>query len=306
MKSGNVHIILATTLFALLLWFSVSMTDQYQIQVTAPLVVRGIPVGKAISNPLPRSVRLTFNDYGWRLAKVAWGTGVEWVIDLDALPLRQHALTLRDFGDQISGRLGVLPISMFPETLLVSLDTITTTRVAVQPRYIATFREGFAQVGQTIVAPESVTVTGASRLLQNMRSWPTASRTFDQLRQDVEITVPISDSIPSLVFHPDRVQLRIDVRQFAEKTFPGIPVDVLSLPQNREVILASPRLDIVVRGAIDQLAALRQNNIRVTIDYREILADTSGVLDPVVTLPPDMRVVKKSPERMSYVVRKKQ
>lgn len=305
MKPRSIHIILATTLSALLLWISVSMTGQYQIQVTAPLVVRGVPPGRAISNPLPRAVRLAFHDSGWRLAKVTWGPGIEWVIDLDALPVRPQALTLRDVGEQIGGQLGVLPISMFPETIFVSLDTIASKRISVRPNISVTFREGFAQVGPMMVSPESVIVTGALRVLQQMHSWPTAPAKFDQLRQGVKVMVPLSDSIPSLVFNPDRVQLQIDVQQYAEKTFPGVPVEIVSLPQNREVILTSPRIDIVVRAAIDQLAALRQSNIRVVVDYRDILADTSGFIEPEVALPPGIRVVKKSPERINYVVRKK-
>lgn len=305
MKSRTIHIVVATTLFAILLWFSLSMSEQYQIQVTAPLVVRDLPPGKAIVSALPRAVRLTFNDSGWRLAKATWGSGVEWVIDLNAMPSRQYALTLRDVADQLGGRLGIKPISMYPDSLYVSLDTVATKRVAVDAQYSLTFRDGFGQVGPPVVRPESVTVTGAQRVLQQIRAWPTARQAFELLRQDLDATVPMSDSIPSLVFEPEHVHLHIPVQQIAEKTFPSVTIEVLSVPPNREVMLSSPRIDVVVRGGIEQLAMLQHNSIRALVDYRDILADTSGVIEPEISVPPDIRVVKKSPERLQYVVRKK-
>lgn len=281
------------------------MSEQYQIQVTAPLTVGDIPPGKAIASPLPRDVKLTFHDRGWRLAKLVWGSGVKWAIDLRTLPPRQHALTLRDISDQLGGRIGTQPTSMYPESLYVLLDSIGTRKVAVASRCVFDFPEGFAQVGPVVLQPESVTVTGARRLLSQLRSWPTADVTFEQVRQDVDTFVLLSDSVPSFSFSPDRVRVVVNVEQVAEKAFASIEIEMLSVPPNREVILSSPRMNVVLRGGIEQLALLRRADIRISVNYRDILADTSGYIEPEVTLPASIRVVKKSPERLQYVVRKK-
>ena len=114
MKTGRIHIILATTLFAILIWFWLSMRENYQLQVSAPLVIESLPPGKAISSPVPRAVQLTFDEIGWKLAKLLWKTELKWVVDLNALPSPEHVLTLKDFGEQLGTRLGVQPTSMKP------------------------------------------------------------------------------------------------------------------------------------------------------------------------------------------------
>ncbi len=304
MRRRNIYIILLTILFATLLWFSVSLSERYQIHVTAPLIIKSLPEGKAISSNLPRAVTLTFSDYGWRLAKLTLGLNIQWVIDLNTIPAHSAALTLRDIEEQLGGRLGVQPISMTPESLYVRLDVLESKRVAVEPRYTATFRDGYNQIGQTTVRPESVTISGAQSLLEKINRWPTVHQSLNELRQSVDVSVPLADSISSLSFAPDHVALRFDVKQFAEKTFAAVPIELVSVPPNREVILNFSQLEIVVRGGIEQLAHVNQNNIKAIVDYRLILEDTTGFVEPEIVSVPGVHIVKRTPERVQYVVRK--
>lgn len=305
MKERNIHIVVATTFFALLLWLSVSLSDQYQIHVRVPVVVQNVPSGRAVSNVLPHDVRVTFNDYGWRLAKVVWGTQVEWAIDMNLLPPQQHALTVRDLSEQLGSRFGLQPLSMMPDSLYIMLDTVEVKRVPVVPRYAATFREGYGQIGPAVVRPESVTVRGAKRIVRALQSWATELRRFEQLRQPVDVVVRLADTAAMLEFTPKEVRLHIEVQQFAEKTFTQIPLELTSVPPHREVILSSRNVDIVIRGGIEQLAAVEPASIRATIDYRVILADTSGIVEPEVSVPSGLRIVRVSPERIQYVIRRK-
>jgi YbbR domain-containing protein len=305
MKERNIHIILATSFFAALLWLSVSLSDQYQVHVRVPVVVQNVPAGWAISNPLPRVVRVTFNDFGWRLAKMMWGSQLEWTIDVSLLPGRQRVLTLRDFAEQLGNRFGLQPLSMMPDSIYIMLDTVETKRIAVVPQYAATFREGYGQIGPVLVFPESVTVSGARRIVRPLQSWPTEFRQFDKLRQPVDLTVPLAESPTMLVFTPDNVRLKLDVQQFAEKTFAQVPLELTSVPPHREVLLSSPHVDIVVRGGIEQLATVQASSIHATIDYRVLVADTSGTVEPDVKVPPGLRAVRVTPERIQYVIRRK-
>ncbi len=305
MKVRNVHIVLATTFFAVLLWLSVSLSDQYQVHVHVPVIVQNVPPGRALSSPLPRDVRVTLNDYGWRLAKAVWGAQVEWAIDVSLLPSQHRALTVRDLSEQLGSRFGLKPLSMMPDSIYIMLDTVETKRVAVVPRYSATFREGYGQIGPASVLPESVTVHGARRVIRPLQAWPTAFRQFDQLRQSVDLLVPLADTAGLLDFTPREVRLRLDVQQFAEKTFAHVPVELTSVPSHREVLLSSPYVDIVVRGGIDQLALVQPTSIRATIDYRVIIADTSGMVQPEVSVPLGLRAVRVTPERIQYVIRRK-
>ena len=303
MKITGLHIVLATTLFAFLLWFSVSMSEHFQIQVSAPLEVENLPGGKALSNPLPRAVKLKFNEPGWRLTRFMWGSELKWTIDFNAIA-HHHALTLRDFGDQLGSRLGVLPISMIPESLHIDLDAKDSKRVPVRARCSLDFRESYGQVGEPVVVPESITVTGARSLLARIQAWETTELVFSDVRQPINTEIQLVDTTNILSFSPASVKLHIEVQQFAEKSFDGIPIEVLSVPQNREIILNVPRIDIVVRGTIDQLAGINVKDFRAVVDYRIILSDTTGIIQPTIVSPGEMQIVRRTPEQLRYVVRK--
>lgn len=294
---------LGALLFSFLLWFSISMSEKYAYQVAAPLVIHSVPEGKALSSPLPREVRLRFYDTGWRLAKLAWSPGMEWVIDLANAPNRP--LTVGDIAEQLSQKLGVQPVSMIPESLHISLDAIITKRVRVLPVFDAVYRSGYGAVGKPVVIPETVTVTGAQQIVQLIQEWPTVRQTFADVRQPIAVSIPLADTIQSLVFSPRSVRLQIDVQAIVEKSFTGIPIELVSLPKNREVLLSAPTVDIVLRGGIEQLAAIRHSTLKAIIDYRTILEDTSGMLQPEILLDSSVQIVKRTPERVQYVLRKK-
>jgi YbbR domain-containing protein len=304
MKNKNIHILIATTVFAFLLWWSVSMSEEYQVQVSAPLVIEGLPPGKALTHPLPRSVRLTFKERGWQLAKLAWKSDIRWVVDLNRLP-NVHTLTLLDFGKQLGERLRIQPIAMSPESLVIELDSLVSKRVVVVPSYSILFSEGYGQVGLVTFVPESITVSGARRLLKTIDRWPTQHQTFENVRQTVNATMPLHDTTSTLILSSNQVKLTIVVQQFAEKSFIAIPIEILSSPDNREIVLNSPNIDIVVRGGIEQLSGVTKNQIRALLDYRAILADTSGFVVPEIKLPNGLQIVRRSPDRLGYVVRKK-
>lgn len=305
MKALSVPTILATTLFAILLWLSVSLSDQYQVQLHVPIAVTNVPPARAVASPLPREVKLTFNDYGWRIAKMVWGKTIEWKIDLSRLSPHRQVLTLRDAAEQLGAEIGLQPISMNPESVYLDFDLEERKRLAIVPELVATFREGYGQVGPVVVLPESVTVVGAARLIRPLTAWRTERRVLEQLKSPVDVMVGLADTLLPIRFEPARVRLLMDVQQLAEKTFADLPVEAVAVPPNREVLLTPARVSVVVRGGIEQLGRILPGEVRVTVDYRSMVADTGGTVEPAVVVPHGVRLLKKIPERLQFVIRKK-
>lgn len=304
MKDIRYNVILATTLFAILLWVSVNLTYEYQITATAPLVVDGIPTDRELATPLPRTVAMRFRGNGWRMAALALSGDLRCHIDFETLPANRRALTLIDIVERLNIPPGIQPVDMKPESLFLSLEPYVEKRVPVVLEHTMSFQGGFGQVGPTKILPESVTVRGASSVVSQIPSWPTAFTTFTKLKAPVDMEVRLADtSSYRLSFSPASVRVQINIQPFAERTIPGLPVEIRSIPASREVILIPPKIDIVVRGGIEQLADLTPAEFHVHTDYATLIADTTGYLDVEVTLPPDVQLVTKRPERIQYVVR---
>jgi YbbR domain-containing protein len=306
MKNKRIHIIFGAALFAALLWVIVNMREQYQTTIAAPLVVEGIPQGKAIQTPIPQYIYLKCRSDGWTLAGLTMGGEARCVVDIGSLPSSQTVITLKDVVERLNLPLGIQPITMKPESIFVALDRFSQKRVPVVLDCQLSFKEGYGLVGSPTVAPETVLIGGAETVLGTISFWRTSHATFENLKASVETDVSLADtSFYKLRFRPALVRVRLNVQPFAEKAFSGLPVEVLSVPSYREIIVIPPKIDIVVRGGIDQLSALSLRDFRASVDYNVLVNDTSGFMDPLIVPPAGVQLVSKRPERLQYIVRKR-
>ena len=101
------------------------------------------------------------------------------------------------------------------------------------------------------------------------------------------------------------IRVQFNVQPFAEKPFSGLPVEVLDVPANRELILIPPKIDIVVRGGIEQLSGLSLRDFTASVEFGTVVNDTSGFIDPQIGPPSGIQVMSKRPDRLQYIVRKR-
>jgi YbbR domain-containing protein len=305
-KKKRIHIIIASAIFGIIVWFSVSMSEQYQIAVAVPLSIDNIPEGRSVRTPVPQALQLKLRWDGWRMASFLLGSEMRMHFPLQSLRSGKKAITFADVADRIADRPGVQLVDMVPESVYVELDRTGRKQVAVVLDYSLSFREGYGQVGPTTVTPESVTVTGAESLLKTIDSWSTVRGTFHDLKAPVEADLALAPSPIYLVtLSTSKVRIHINVEPFAEKVFTGLPVEIRSVAPNREVILIPPKVEIVARGGIKQLSNTMPSDFKLTVDYTMILADTTGIIDPDIRAPEGIQVVSRRPEHLQYVVRRR-
>ena len=306
MQQRSLYIVIFSTLFGVLAWVSVTMREDYENTVAVPFVLQEIPPGMAVQTPLPHTLQLRFRGEGWRLAGVLLGRAPVITLSAASLPSSRRPLTFNDFADHISLAPGVRLLDVKPDSLRIELGTSVRKRVPVVLDCLASFREGYGQVGPTSVAPDSVTLTGAETVLRGLDSWKTERRVFENIRGSLDAEVPLASADPfEIAFSVPAVRIAISVEPFAEKIIPGLPVQVSAVPANREVILIPPRIEIVVRAGIRQLSVLSATDFRVETSYTEIAADSTGAIDAEVACPAGVQLVTKRPDHLQYIVRKR-
>ena len=304
MEKKRFPIIIATTLFAILLWVSVNMSYEYQIVVSVPLTVENLPPDKAIATPFPKSLQLKLRGNGWRSAALMLAAEPRCIIDMASLGLNKRPLGLNDIVDRITIPLGIQPVDMKPDSVRFDFDNYIQKRVPVHLNIVTAFRPGYGQVGETAVIPDRITIGGAESLLASIKGWPTARTVFSDVRSPIDTDILLADSASHyLKLFPQKVRIRINVQQFAEKTIVGLTVETNAVPQNKEVILIPPKIDIVVRGGVEQLATLDNENFSASINYSEIVDDSTGYTDPIIVSPQGVQLVAKKPERMQFIIR---
>jgi hypothetical protein len=306
MEKKRVPIIVAASLFGVLLWLFVTMSYDYQTVIAVPLVVENVAPDRAIANPFPKTVQLKVRGNGWRSAALLFGTEPRCIIDVGSLGSYKHVFTLYDVVDRLTLPVGIQPVDMKPESLHFDFDTFARKRVPVALNIDAGFRAGYGPVGETEVTPDSVTISGAASLLKTITAWPTNRTTITDIKAPLTTELLLADSASQYVrLSPRSVTIHIDVQQYAEKTIAGLTVVTEDVPTNKEVILIPPKIDIIVRGGVQQLATLGNDSFHATVAYRAIVDDSSGYIEPHVVAPRGVELVTRKPERMQFIIRTK-
>jgi YbbR domain-containing protein len=305
MKNKNLHVVIFSTLFAVALWLSINMGYEYQTDVSVPLVLENIKPNRSLAKAVPPVVNVKVHASGWQLVGLYFVPDVRYVLDLSDISNRFSFLTSKDIMERLKLPQGIRTVDIKPDTIVVMLDEKIRKTVPVEPVVTMTFREGYGVVGDIKSIPDSITLTGAKVLLDNIDRWQTDPLIFSSLKSDVNARVGVSDTMSfGIAPFPAAVSVQIDIQPIAEKTFKGIPVEVNQVPGNRVVVLIPPKIDIIVRGGIEEVAAVDQKDFSSYIDYKSILLDTTGSIQPMVTTPKNIKIVRQDPQLLQYVVRK--
>lgn len=306
MKSKHWHIILATILFATLLWASVSMTYEYTTSVSLPVQLKNLPLQFALKNTLPQSVTMKLKGTGWHLLKYTITS--EKIFHIDASIFSKSSIIYTDYfiSDYYQLPTEITLIDTSPDSIILDIDVSATKKIKVITDVDIKFRDGHGQIGVASILPDSVVVRGAKSILDTLNEWKTENKKFAEVSEPLNITLKLTKP-PQYILSLEQSEINysINVQPFAEKTFPGINIEIRLLPPHREVILIPPKLDVIIRGSIDMLADFSSENLKASIDYQNLLADSTGYIQPEITIPDGLQIVRKQPEQFQYIIRKR-
>lgn len=305
MKEKKLTIFIFAVFFSFLVWISVNLGNTFQTTLTIPVTIENLRPTQAIASPLPGSISLRIQGTGWQLVNALLSPNIRYMIDFSTISRRDTLFTFKNLAERINLPKEIVVFETFPETVFVRLDQKISKSIVVEPTLTALFREGFGMVGRIRTDPDSITVTGARALLSNLHAWNSRPLTISDINTPVSVVIPLADSLSNeIVLSHSYVKVAFDVQPIAERTIDNIPVEVNQVPDNRSVVLIPPTVSIIIRSGVNAITPLQEKDFDAFIDYKSILLDTSGYVQPVILGPDHVQIVKQIPDRIQYVVRK--
>ncbi len=299
------HVIVASLILSILLWLSVSMNGEYTVNMKVPLRVSDLPTNVALAAPIPKSVLVRARGTGWQLASSYLSSASSINLDIPNFDKRKIVFTGTDLGYSLDLGSAAQVLGFTPDTIVVTLDKIIRKRVPIVPRVSIQPRSGFMIVGKPEITPDSVTVSGALRLLMNLDSWYTQPRHLKHVMNDIDLTLPLSDTLAEITkLNERRVRFVADVEQIAENTYKDIPIKIVNDRDSTQVLLLPPTVDVTLRGGLGIMAQLTSDSISATVDYTTLLRTASGYITPDVSIPDYLQVISIRPDSVQFVIRK--
>lgn len=299
------HAIIASVVLSILVWLSVSMNNQYSVAVRVPFRVSGLHHGLSLASPVPSHILVRIRGTGWQVASSYLSTTASINFDASTLTRKRTVLTSRDLGYSLDVGSSAQVLGIDPDTVLIDVDSTISRRVPVFARIDVTPREGFTTVGAPELTPDSVTITGARKLVRNIDGWETRPREFTKVINSISTTIPLSDSLAGIVKVDAReAKVFVDVEQVADNTYRNIPIRIADNRDSANVLLLPPTVDVTVRGGINDMANVTADSFDVSINMRRLLRSGSTFFRPSVEAPRQLQVISIQPDSVEFIIRK--
>jgi len=203
-----------SVLLAAIIWFVISMRQNWTIEQNVRTTLVNVPDDVAPSSALPDSVRAELIGPGWALLPVHLEP---LSLDIES-PIGGGEIRLNEqLADQMPP--GVNLLSMSVERVQVDLDDRITKRVPViLDADLRTTNPEYAIRGQPTLFPDSVSISGAKSILDELEEWPTEFYRNESLGTTGQtVKIQLSDSLESVLeCDIEEVDLVIPVSQFTE------------------------------------------------------------------------------------------
>lgn len=301
--------VIAAFLFAVSLWGYTSLNEEYTTRINIPLEVE-LPADRALEESLPEDISLEVKGLGWHLFNIFFFNSSEnCFIDLSQKRITDSIYTIgrAEILKGVRNLMNVNATDVQPEYMQLITGKITEKEVTVNPNLEIIPRDGFILAEAIRVQPQRVTIRGNDKIIKNVKSWQTMPRTMNDVYTDISVNVQLKDTLGGIVeLLPNKVRLAGKVEQFAEITVYDVPVKIVGGVLSKEHSLSANKIDITVRAAASILDNLTADRFIVTLNYDDIMTDSTGIVVPTIESRDKLVVLKSSPEVIYHYKRFKE
>ncbi len=283
---------------ALVLWLLVNLSRPFNLTVTLPVDLEGIPAGKALANDVPHEVAVNVSGEGWKLLRI--------YNNPPRIKLRPTEGTMNFFDvvrEQMNMFAGVDVTKVTPAALEIKLENRITKKVPIVANVLVKTDNRHGMVGWPILTPDSVTVSGATSILQNINNWPTEFKEIKDVSDNIDILLKLKKTDQIIEIGPQEVTYRAKIEEFTEGEV-NVNIQTTDLPGGQRVSYSPPTITIRYGIPINEYSSSKKVHMfQAYVPYQDILADTTGFVAPLLALRTDslhVRIRDYQPHRVAY------
>ncbi len=270
------------------------------------------PRGLALASGLPESLHTRVRGAGWEILLMQFGNRAHFQLDLTERDMHDFAnskLVIRedDLAHAAAFPSNVKLVKVEPDSLELVFGGVFRKRMTVVPRIDISVAPGYAIVGEPTVTPEFTVVQGTHAILDPITYFPTKTVTKRDLRESIDETVELSDTLGSQVTLGTNsvFKVHVNIEAIAERVFSNVPIEVEAVPPEKEVLLIPNDVSVTLRGGVNQLSKILPAAFHARVTYQSVLFDTASSVRPEVDIPAGTTFLASDPERVRFVVRKR-
>ncbi|HRN25266.1 MAG: hypothetical protein IT276_02605 [Ignavibacteriaceae bacterium] len=299
---NKINIIALSVLFSILIWGSVTLSNQFFSTKEFVVKVVNQPTGYTCGIINPEKISVKLKAKGWQLLILGLGSQSEFLVsaDNDSGIIKVDPFNEINENTWLNSGLTITEIS--PRQITFNVEKIVFKKLKIEAATDLTFSEEFGLATPIRIYPDSVMVAGPLSVLQKTSAIKTKPVMLSSLESKIKIITEL-DEPTGFQLEQHKAELTFDVQRIVEKTFENIKVNIEGLPKDREVVLIPNNINCSLRGGINILGKIEPEEITASVDYREIVYDTLGSVKPKIELPKNTQLVFIKPVRLNYIIK---
>jgi hypothetical protein len=194
-------------------------------------------------------------------------------------------------------------MDILPHSISFNIERKLTKKVSIIPDLVLDFKVGYGLASPVELEPDSITIEGPQSLIDSLNEMVTKTIKLSSLDKKTIKTIDFI-LLPGTTYKTKFVTVDLNVQRIVDNQFDDIPVKVLNVPPDRDVILLRNKVSCSVRGGIEILGKLDPDKFSAFVYYRDVVLDSVGSVLPTINLPENTILQFVKPERLRYVIKK--
>ncbi len=308
----NIPIFLFFLLLSAILWLLNSLNQEFTTNLHYGVTYINSPKNKVVTGEDHSGLNIVIKGRGYTLLSfMVKGSQSPLIIDLESTyyhrsgPAGKVYYLTSGIKDVVQNQLGsgLQVISIQPDTVQFSLSGSVKKKVKVEARLILKLEKQFMIKGSPVCTPDSITVSGASNIVDTLTLIPTQTETLTKLNKFTEFNLPLRKT-EHLAYDKENIVVSLSIEKYTEATV-KVPIKVINLPYGMRLKTFPHDATIIFNIALSDYSKLSPGLFNAVVDYKELGDKRVNKLNVVVSESPEfVYSLKCTPRTVEYIVEK--
>lgn len=298
-RREKIIVFMAAYIMAISLWFIVNLSSSFNINVNVPIEAGNVPENMALTEKLPEFVQVGVSGEGWQLFSL-YNDPPRITINVDEGDVNLF--------EQVRQRLsfiqGIDVSKVQPLLISVDMEPKITKKVPVVLHHELSFQNRFGLIGEVEVFPDSITITGAESVVDDIEEWEVQDTLkLQNIRENVFTSIPLNFDDNLMELSHSAITFRAKVSEFTEGET-TVYIRTRGLPRGQSINYNPSSVHIKYDVPIGQYTQVQQiKPYEVYVPYSKILEDSTGFVTPDIELTAtefEIRLRSFQPKAVAY------
>ncbi len=310
LRERKLKIFMVFLLFSSLAWFMSKLSENYTGRLIFDLVYKNVPDSLIFEGASKKELSVKLSASGFSFLGFNF-SNKKIEIDVSKAEVKNtiYSIPKSSYQLQIERQ---LPKSMElksiddGEDIILELHPLVTKKIPVISNLKVMLEQNFMIEGNVKLLPDSITIKGAKRGIDQFSSIMTEVKTVENITSDFseKLDLLLPEDARNIKFLDSSVRVDVKIARFSEKII-KVPITVRNLPDGFEIKIFPAMASISCKAKIDDLKELKATDFRVIADYTLLSKEAQQTIPLAIEdYPKNLNAPKLMENKATYILKR--